>query len=755
MAESPALRQRAGKKKATITTPEPEDVTAPYTKVTSGPKYSKKAYGIAVTVLTALAFITRFYRISHPAEVVFDEVHFGKFAAYYIQRTYFFDVHPPFAKLLFGFVGWLIGFDGEFKFENIGDDYIKNNVPYVLMRALPATLGALTVPIVFGIMQEANYGLPACVLAASWVLFDNAHIAETRLILLDACLVFSMAFSIYAYVRFMRHSKTPFTRGWWMWLLLTGLGLSSVFSTKYVGLFTYFTIGVAVLFDLWRLLDVNHGLTLPQFGKHFAARAWGLIIMPFCIYLFWFWVHFTVLSKSGPGDDFMSPEFQATLSDNPLTASSVPIYYGDVITLQHKDTKAFLHSHPGRYPLRYEDGRVSSQGQQVTGYPFEDINNHWRIHPGSPVRVAGDAILNGDLFKLEHVQTNTILLTHDVASPNYPTNQEFTTVPIADANAGRFNDTVFELRMEKGKPGQPWRTKAGLARIVAKQYGVAMWTQNSKPLPDWGFKQQEINGNKAITQPSNVWYPASVVGPAEAERLATEPKKEVKTVPFLKKWWELQTAMIRHNNALTSEHPYASWPGSWPFLSRGVSFWTKDATREQIYLLGNPVGWIIASSTLAVYAGIALAQALTERRGVKVLSERDGRRIWEVTGFFVLAWAAHWIPFWGMGRQLFLHHYLPGHLCSSLVLGAVVEFIGGRIHEKAARIMGNGHDARKFKEELARGVGMEEIMVTGLLGVLVWTFWWFAPVTYGTPGLDVKGVLGRKWMSTWDLHFAK
>lgn len=35
-------------------------------------------YRIAITVLTVLAFVTRFWGISHPNEVVFDEVHFGK-----------------------------------------------------------------------------------------------------------------------------------------------------------------------------------------------------------------------------------------------------------------------------------------------------------------------------------------------------------------------------------------------------------------------------------------------------------------------------------------------------------------------------------------------------------------------------------------------------------------------------------------------------------------------------------------------------
>jgi hypothetical protein len=37
---------------------------------------------IALAVVTALAFFTRFYKLDYPNEVVFDEVHFGKFASY-------------------------------------------------------------------------------------------------------------------------------------------------------------------------------------------------------------------------------------------------------------------------------------------------------------------------------------------------------------------------------------------------------------------------------------------------------------------------------------------------------------------------------------------------------------------------------------------------------------------------------------------------------------------------------------------------
>ena len=35
-------------------------------------------YKLALLVITALAFVTRFWGIGHPDEVVFDEVHFGK-----------------------------------------------------------------------------------------------------------------------------------------------------------------------------------------------------------------------------------------------------------------------------------------------------------------------------------------------------------------------------------------------------------------------------------------------------------------------------------------------------------------------------------------------------------------------------------------------------------------------------------------------------------------------------------------------------
>lgn len=582
-------------------------------------------YRIALAVITLLAFATRFYGITHPNQVVFDEVHFGKFASYYLQRTYFFDVHPPFGKLLFAFAGWLVGYDGAFLFDNIGDSYIANKVPYVAYRSMPAMMGALTVSTVFCIMWESGYSLPACILAAGLVLFDNAHIGQTRLILLDATLVLFMALSVWAYIRFYQLRHAPFSRKWWKWLLITGVCLSCVISTKYVGAFTFFSIGVPVAIDLWDLLDVNRrqgSLSLPEFGKHLCARIIGLIVVPFMLYLFWFQVHFAILSRSGPGDDFMSPEFQETLSDNIMTSQAVSIDYFDSINMKHKDTKVYLHSHVDKYPLRYDDGRISSQGQQVTGYPHNDTNNLWQIVPHKDIpQEAGHRVHNLDVVRLRHLVTDTWLLSHDVASPYYPTNQEFTTVDTETANGERYNDTLFEIRIENGKAGQDFKSMSSHFKLIHFPSKVAMWTHTT-PLPDWAYKQAEINGNKNIQQTSNLWYVEEIPNIApDSIRLQKEVRK-VKSMPFLKKYFELQRAMFYHNNALTSSHPYASVPIQWPFLLRGVSFWTENDTRQQIYFLGNPLGWWLCSSLLAVFAGIIGADQLSQRRGVDALDRR-------------------------------------------------------------------------------------------------------------------------------------
>jgi dolichyl-phosphate-mannose-protein mannosyltransferase len=79
------------------------------------------------------------------------------------------------------------------------------------MRALPAILGSLTVPVVYAIMKESGYATVIAAFSAAIVLFDNAHVAQSRLILLDATFIFFMSVTMYCYIRFqkLRYQLSP------------------------------------------------------------------------------------------------------------------------------------------------------------------------------------------------------------------------------------------------------------------------------------------------------------------------------------------------------------------------------------------------------------------------------------------------------------------------------------------------------------------------------------------------------------------
>lgn len=124
-----------------------------------------------------------------------------------------------------------------------------------------------------------------------------------------------------------------------------------------------------------------------------------------------------------------------------------------------------------------------------------------------------------------------------------------------------------------------------------------------------------------------------------------------------------------------------------------------------------------------------------------------------------------------MGRQLFLHHYLPAHLASALVTGALLEFVfnldpvaleenvDGKLAGKGvASKKGGGPGTKRVVPEKDRAgkSGMLALWASaGVLMTLVIGGWWFfLPLTYGKPGLTVEEVVARKWLG-YDLHFAK
>ncbi|KAJ3311656.1 hypothetical protein HDU76_003073 [Blyttiomyces sp. JEL0837] len=739
-------------------------------------RMSEGIWNTTFIIVTIISFLTRVYQINEPNQVVFDEVHFGKFASYYLRGEYFFDVHPPLGKMLLALTGWFVGYDGHFLFDNIGDKYEDHKVPYIGMRMFPALCGTLIPSVGFLILKEIGLSIPGALFGAAILILDNALICQSRLILLDSMLLLFGVMSIYTWIKFFKQRNAPFSVFWWFWLAMTGVSLALTLGYM-VGLFTIGTVGIATLVDLWRLLDINRKLSNREFARHFAARALCLIFLPLFLYLSFFYIHFKILTKSGPGDAFMSPAFQAELQGSEITSFSVAIPYGANMTFKHRDTSVFLHSHIDRYPLRYDDGRISSEGQQVTGYPHRDINNHWELVPvdneyfPTPAYVPTEEeqergvryIRHGDLVRLRHAMTDSYLLTHDVASPLTPTHMEMTTYPAIADQGERYNDTLFRIEVLDGEKGEKVKSKRSHLKIVSVQHRVAVNCHKGL-LPEWGFGQQEINGNKNQQEVTNIWYVDEVFherivnGTEIGEDAASQKGPDAKRLSFLQKFAELQSLMISHNAGLTKPHPYSSTPITWPFVLRGISFWEVKEGLRQIYLLGNPLAWWVSIVGTLMYAAMYVLDRILLRRGYDDFGASI-RRWWDRgVGFLFLAWFLHWIPFFLMGRMLFVHHYLPSFIFSGLCAAAVFEFIGRVVTEDPLRLAkGNQELASRIPYRawmLSSGSIVYFSILAAFTAVFLWSFIYFAPLTYGYGFNSIEELRGRKWMDSWDLQHA-
>ncbi|KAJ3167910.1 hypothetical protein HDU88_001857 [Geranomyces variabilis] len=673
--------------------------------------------------LTVLALIVRLFQISNPSEVVFDEVHFGGFAAKYINGTFFMDVHPPLGKMMIAASGYLAGFDGTFDFKEIGKDYIAARVPYISMRLLPGILGCLIVPMSYLTMRNLRASTASSVMTALMVAFDNALAAQSRLILLDSILVFFTALSVQMWTRFQSVKNRPFTLRWWTSLALSGAAIGLATSVKWVGLFVIAWVGFSTVKYLWDLLG-NTSVNAITFFKHFAALALCLIVVPAAIYMAAFRIHFAMLPKIGSGTGFMSPEFQSTLKGSEIKEAYAEVGFGARVMVRHENTQGgYIHSHKHFYP-------TGSKQQQITLYPYADANSLLRILPAlefqnetaisTPVTEFRQ-IKHGDIIRLEHDATNMRLHSHDQRPPVTDVKGNFEVSGYgAPGFMGDSNDH-WQVELHDYKPEKPYLTALQKFRLIHVNTGCALFSHAIK-LPEWGFGQQEVlcanNGKKSLT----TWR-------IDSNENQFQPKTSIKIgykrPSFLEKFIESHRIMWRINSGLDGTHPFQSRPQSWPVIGRTISFWSSKTGPEKMHLIGNPIVWAAAFAALAAYAAVeAVGAVLWKRRMVTaagVLSSATRN-----AGLLFVGWLLHYAPFFLMGRQLFLHHYLPSLYFSILLAGVLFDGITRRAGQPA-------------QWALAVAVAI----------VAAYTFTRFAPLTYARP-MSKEACMSLKWRKSWD-----
>ncbi|KAM0755138.1 PMT-domain-containing protein [Meredithblackwellia eburnea MCA 4105] len=670
-----------------------------------------------LAALSLVAASLRIYRLGSPSAVSFDEVHFGVFTSYYMRREYFFDVHPPLAKLLLALAGWVLGYKGEFEFENIGESYEGTPVPYVGLRALPALFGTFVPAVLYATMREGGASVSASLLSAFLVLLDNAHVVQTKLILLDGPMIFFITTSIFTYFKFLNLRHREFSPSWWTWLFLTGASLSASIGCKMVGLFTILTVGSHVVIDLISISGFNFPKSYDLLScfqihllRHFGARAFALILFPFALYLSFFWIHLAVLNHSGTGDEFMEDNFQRTL---------IEIRYFDTITIRHRYTRSFIHVS--------EKDLESSATPLVSAVLNRSLENDWIVEPTMeiPATGRGRIVRHDDVVTFRHALTNRSLSSSPNSSPYAP---RFTT--LADAEV-RDNSTHFVLVIDEAHPGQQWLSKVGPFSLVHKNHNSAMVTRRVQSMVQ---PVATLSGTRHFADEAALWLVEDLKRSPDPSGQNRPRRIEKAPVPmsFWRRFYDLQYLMLDYNADITDSHPYTSHPITWPLMKKGIGYWTGPMRdRSQLYMIGNPVSWVICLAGLAVYPLIAAAFAIGRRRGL-LGSTSDAPSTIAASGiFFYIGWAFHYFPFFTMERQLFLHHYLPAHIFSALVTGSAFDYITRRTR-------------------LSQRVKMAFVFF--VIAVEVAGFIFISPLTYGTPLPSGAAVNRRRVYSSWTLQ---
>lgn len=685
----------------------------------------------AVCILTAA---TRFYNVGQPEHVVWDETHFGKFGSWYINRTFFFDVHPPLGKMLIGAFGYLTGYDGTFPFVKPGDSY--EGVSYLGMRVCCTAMGACLVPFAFIIVWEMTYSLPAATFASSLILFDIGLLTLTQYILLDPILLFFIMGSVVGMVKFHAQRDRAFTASWWGWLAFTGVMLSGSVSTKFVGLFVVVFVGLHTIATLWDLYgDLRNPLSLV--AKHFLSRALGLILLPIALYCVYFYIHLTILCKSGNGDGFYSSAFQSQLEGNSLYNASMPLElaYGAEITLKNARTGGgYLHSHIHLYP----EG-VGARQQQITTYSHKDFNNKWLVkkwneEPGDwededePIEL----VKNGDLIRLEHVPTGRNLHSHREAAP--VTKRHHQVTGYGENGEGDVND-VWRVEVEGGEEGAAVKTVVHRLRLVHYLVGCALMSHN-KQLPKWGYEQMEVTCNPNVHDPNNLWN-------VEDNQFPRLPNSsfEIYAPNFLEKFLESHTVMFQGNSGLKpKEGEITSQPWQWPINFKGQHF---SGGTPKIYLLGNPLVFWGNLGALGLYLFTRLYSAYVCKRGYlepgSAGMEARRERTLGACGWLALAWALHYLPFYAMGRILYFHHYFPALLFSSMLTGVILDYL----FESLPGLVPPYLSASVYPT------------LTGLFySTLAYSFYLFSPLAYGMhnlePDWENHTIHKMRWLDTWE-----
>lgn len=146
-----------------------------------------RADTLIISALLLAAAFTRFWHLGHPAEIVFDEVHFVAQGRHYLHGESFLDPHPPLAKLVIAAGIWLFG-DHPWSWR-VGN----------------ASIGTALVGVTYLLARRMSGSRLAGALAGGFIVCDGMFLVDSRVAVIDIVYVSCAAV---AYLLFFKFAQT-------------------------------------------------------------------------------------------------------------------------------------------------------------------------------------------------------------------------------------------------------------------------------------------------------------------------------------------------------------------------------------------------------------------------------------------------------------------------------------------------------------------------------------------------------------------
>lgn len=165
--------------------------------------------------------------------------------------------------------------------------------------------------------------------------------------------------------------------------------------------------------------------------------------------------------------------------------------------------------------------------------------------------------------------------------------------------------------------------------------------------------------------------------------------------------------------------------------------------------------WWSNLAFLCIFLCVFGLNAIRQQRGyIKSFSEAHKQKL-VASAWLFLGWLLHYVPFWAMGRVLYFHHYFPALLFNSMITGLFLLYFNFVYLKLTLGIIIDyllEEIPKYFNEKI--GFVVYHTIVAMVLSTIVYSFYLFAPLSYGMSGPNANEpnstMYGLKWLDTWE-----